>query len=569
MSAIERTMSETAVDFSEYLVDNLQVGVVITGADSRIVRYVNAMACEILGREPETMLGRSWRFLVPQSDFELFTVYERGIVRRDRPGASSGRFRPFRVRFARPGGEIVHALVSSTITREFMEEFGDDEPHLVHRLEDVTDQDSIGNYLGLVLDNSPVSIGLLDRSRRVVYASGGRSPEETADLLDAQTTPITEVMAEYPESLSMLDPAFSGAAASKVIRGYGRYFDFHVVPISDASGQVRLVGTVSTDVTERERARAGQARLAALAEQALVTLEPVDLWRRATTVLADHLDAAATLHELDPAEPARQLTLAAAVGPPLPDAVAGGVLSAVIQTGRATVQDAETPGGWRILAAPVGRPGSCTAVVAVHRRGAEAGPFTARDEEFLGAVASVLGSAAVRFAAERELRYHSTHDALTDLPNRAWLLDRLAHTLQHHRTGMIFIDLDGFKSINDTHGHRAGDQLLREVARRLRTAVRPGDLVARLAGDEFVVLCERVDSPAAIERLAQRLLATIEEPVVLAEATVRVSASAGVAISDADLLDPDRLLNASDIAMYTAKRTGAGRCVAHQSWMHL
>jgi diguanylate cyclase (GGDEF)-like protein len=249
--------------------------------------------------------------------------------------------------------------------------------------------------------------------------------------------------------------------------------------------------------------------------------------------------------------------------------VAGSVLSTVIQTGRATVQESETPGGWRILAAPVGRPGAFTAVVAVHREGAEAEPFTAPDEEFLGAVASVLGSAAVRFAAERELRHRSTHDALTDLPNRAWLLDRLAHTLRHHRTGMIFIDLDGFKSINDTHGHHAGDQLLREVARRLRTAVRPGDLVARLAGDEFAVLCEGVDSPAAVERLAQRLLAAIGEPVVLAEATVRISASAGVAISDTDLLDPDRLLNASDIAMYTAKRTGAGRCIAHQSWMHL
>jgi diguanylate cyclase (GGDEF)-like protein/PAS domain S-box-containing protein len=557
------------VDFSDRLVDELQLGVVITGARSGTVRYANAAACEILGREAAEMLGRSWQFLVPQSDYERFTSYERGVIRHG-PGDSGERFPSFRMRFARPGGEIVHVQVSSTLTHEFTRLFGDDEPLLVSRLEDVTDREQITSYLRLVLDNSPASMLLINRSGRVVFRAGGHTSQQTKDFLDAETRSVFEVFADHQESLSMLEAAFEGEAWSKVIRAYGRYFDLHLIPITDATEQVRVVAALGTDVTERELARSNQAQLASLAEQALVTPEAGDLWRRATAMLANQLDAAATLHEIDiTAATPHDPEPAASIGPSLPDTVAESVLSTAIRTGHPISFAPQQPGDRRILAAPVGRPGAFTAVITVHRAGPDAMPFHDRDEEFLGAVASVLGSAAVRFATERDIRHRSTHDALTDLPNRSWLLDRLTRTLKRHRTGVVFIDLDGFKAVNDTYGHQAGDHLLREIARRLQAAVRPDDLVARLAGDEFAVLCERVSSPAAVERLAQRVLTAIQEPVVLAEATVHVSASAGVAISCADLSDPDRLLNASDIAMYAAKRTGTGRCMVHQSWMHL
>ncbi|ABW12356.1 diguanylate cyclase with PAS/PAC sensor [Parafrankia sp. EAN1pec] len=561
------------MDFRESLVDELRIGVIITGAHSRIVRYVNATACQILGREPDEMLGRSWQTLVPQTDYELFTRYERRVIGQG-PGGSDKRFPPFRMRFARPGGEIVHVWVTSTLAHNFVGLFGDDEPQLVSRLEDVADREQIASYLGLALDNSPMSVGLVDPFGRIVFATRGRSPQETEDTLNAEATSVFEVFADYQEPLSMVEAAFKGESDSLVVQAYGRYFDFHVVPITDAAGQVRLAAALATDVTERELARAGQAQLASLAEQALVTLEPVDLWQHATTVLANQLDAAATLHEIDVAVATAHgtkltATATATAGPPVPSDVAENVLSTVIRTGRTTLRTADLTEGWRTLAAPIGRPGVCRAVVAVHRPGPDREPFGDRDEEFLVAVASVLGSAAARFAAEQEIRYRSTHDTLTDLPNRSWLLERLARSLKLHRTGVVFIDLDGFKTVNDTYGHQAGDRLLCEIARRLEAAVRPDDLVARLAGDEFAVLCERVDSPAAVERLARRVLAEIEEPVVLAEGTVRVSASAGVAISRADLSDPDRLLNASDIAMYAAKRAGAGQCIVHESWMHL
>uniref|UniRef100_UPI0021BE1F47 GGDEF domain-containing protein n=1 Tax=Frankia gtarii TaxID=2950102 RepID=UPI0021BE1F47 len=137
------------------------------------------------------------------------------------------------------------------------------------------------------------------------------------------------------------------------------------------------------------------------------------------------------------------------------------------------------------------------------------------------------------------------------------------------RTGIVFVDLDSFKAVNDTYGHQAGDMLLRVVAGRLRAAVRPCDVVARLAGDEFAVLCTRIESVDTVERVAARVLACLAEPVAIDGSIVTITASAGVAVSGPGLTDPDRLLNASDIAMYAAKRAGAGRCVVHQDWMRL
>ncbi|MEX5637740.1 bifunctional diguanylate cyclase/phosphodiesterase [Parafrankia sp. FMc2] len=558
------------MDYSESLIDDLQVGIIITGAHSRTVLHVNAAACGILGRTAEEMIGRSWRRLFSQPDFELFARYERRIIKHG-PSGSGERFPPFRIGFARPDGEVVHVQVSSTLTHEFGELFGGDGPFLVSRLENVTDRERIASYLRLVLDHSPVSMVLIDRSGRLAFSASGRTPQEIEDILDAEKTSVFEAFADHKESLAMLDAAFEGSSpGSKLVREYGRRFDLHMIPITDAAGRVQLVAALSTDVTERELALSGQAQLASLAEQALVTPEAADLWQHATAVLAKQLSAAATLHEVDfRSADAHSPQPSVGVGPPLPDAVVSRVVSSAIDIGHATTHASATPEGQQILAAPVGLPGASTAVITVHRSGPDAQPFSKRDEQFVAAVASVLGSAAARFASEREIRYRSTHDGLTDLPNRSWLLDRLTHNLKLHRTGVVFIDLDGFKTVNDTYGHQAGDELLREIARRLRATVRPGDVVARLAGDEFAVLCERVGSPAVVERLAQRVLRAIQVPVALPDATVRVSASAGVAISCADLADPDRLLNASDIAMYAAKRAGAGRCMVHQSSMHL
>jgi diguanylate cyclase (GGDEF)-like protein/PAS domain S-box-containing protein len=161
------------------------------------------------------------------------------------------------------------------------------------------------------------------------------------------------------------------------------------------------------------------------------------------------------------------------------------------------------------------------------------------------------------------LEEEATRDALTGLPNRRALHNNLpvalarADRLEHH-LALLFLDLNGFKAINDTHGHEAGDELLRQVGQRLLGAVRVTDLVARLAGDEFVVLLDPVDDPATDpQRVAAKIDAAIGEAFVLETATVQVSVSIGAALyqprSDRTA---DDLLGGADSAMYEAKRAG-------------
>ncbi len=168
-----------------------------------------------------------------------------------------------------------------------------------------------------------------------------------------------------------------------------------------------------------------------------------------------------------------------------------------------------------------------------------------------------------RKRAEAKLLHQALHDWLTGLPNRVLLMDRIEHALAAaHRTGkavaVLYIDLDGFKTINDTGGHAAGDDALVAVAHRLRHAVRPGDTVARLGGDEFVVVCEDLSGSDAAELIAERLLAAIRQPHEFAGRRYLLDASVGLAMSGSDR-DPARLLHAADEAMYLGKTTGRGR----------
>jgi diguanylate cyclase (GGDEF)-like protein/PAS domain S-box-containing protein len=187
----------------------------------------------------------------------------------------------------------------------------------------------------------------------------------------------------------------------------------------------------------------------------------------------------------------------------------------------------------------------------------------APDEEetaFLRAIATVLGTALARLRSDERMRHDALHDPLTGLANRTLLRDRLEHALARSErdgpsTGLLFLDLDGFKDVNDRFGHAAGDAVLAELAGRLRAAVRPSDTVARFGGDEFIVVAEAVDCPAA-SALGRRLAAAIARPLVVAGAEHRLSASIGVALGHED---SDALLAHADAAVYRAKAAGRGR----------
>jgi len=181
------------------------------------------------------------------------------------------------------------------------------------------------------------------------------------------------------------------------------------------------------------------------------------------------------------------------------------------------------------------------------------------DEDWLLVV--TLRDITERKKAEDELTRRATHDPLTGLPNRALIRERLATSLQRSRrnglaVALLFVDLDGFKLVNDTHGHEAGDFLLKRVASRLIEQVRPGDTVARLAGDEFVVLCEQVEQPDSMSVLAERINDALRLPVDFNGAPLFVTASIGVAIGNGSTHAADDLLRFADTAMYAVKEKG-------------
>jgi diguanylate cyclase (GGDEF)-like protein/PAS domain S-box-containing protein len=165
-----------------------------------------------------------------------------------------------------------------------------------------------------------------------------------------------------------------------------------------------------------------------------------------------------------------------------------------------------------------------------------------------------------RALAER-FAYQARHDTLTGIPNRVQLMERLA-AVTAHQTGdlaLLLLDLDGFKVVNDTLGHAAGDDLLVIIGQRLSACVRDGDLLVRLGGDEFAVLLEDGRQPQAALRLANRLLDTIQRPIELGRETVTVDASVGLAVHAARTAEPEELLQQADLAMYAAKGAGRGR----------
>ena len=166
-----------------------------------------------------------------------------------------------------------------------------------------------------------------------------------------------------------------------------------------------------------------------------------------------------------------------------------------------------------------------------------------------------------RRRAEELLVHAAMHDTLTGVANRAQFFDRLgavpiAERRHHARAAVLYLDLDGFKAVNDTYGHAAGDLVLQTVTDRMLGAVRADDLVARLGGDEFAVLCVDVDNATQATGLADRLIAAVAEPIDIGQAVVHVGVSIGVALAAAGSTGARDLLDAADKALYEAKHEG-------------
>ncbi len=194
--------------------------------------------------------------------------------------------------------------------------------------------------------------------------------------------------------------------------------------------------------------------------------------------------------------------------------------------------------------------------------------FTPQDVHFVQASANVLADASERHTADEALRHRVLHDALTGLPNRLSFVESLHAALRRASAsgspvGILFLDLDHFKRVNDSIGHHAGDELLRAVAPRLRAHLRPGDVVARFGGDEFGILVDRLADEGEAAAIAERVAGAFTESYSMGGADHFLTASIGIAVARPSGLEPvdaELLIRDADAAMYRAKERGRGRC---------
>lgn len=351
--------------------------------------------------------------------------------------------------------------------------------------------------------------------------------------------------------------------------GEPRWVRWSLTPLSEADGAASFLICTGVDVTERRRAEAllkaerEILELVARAESYEVTLEKLCLaieaqmpGCRAAVLLVDQNNkclspvAAPNI----PAELRRDMAS-------LPIGAAGVCCSRAAFLGQPVYMVAPKEGvpcwstpSFNSSSAVLG-----TVAVLPH----EPREPEPHEKEVMERAARLVAIAVERHRAEERVRYLALYDPLTGLANRTLLGDRLdsaiAHARRHHvRVALLFIDLDGFKAINDTHGHDAGDEVLAVIGRRILGCIRESDTAARIGGDEFVVLLSEVNAGEAAEAVANKVLETVGRPVAWNNLDLKVGASIGIALFPDDAPTADALLTRADDAMYAVKQAGKG-----------
>jgi len=347
-----------------------------------------------------------------------------------------------------------------------------------------------------------------------------------------------------------------------------------IVPIFDADNVLERYICIDVDITARkefERTIVTNAHreslIADLGRAALATGELDELFGAAAQAAASALGAAhAAVFEFDEDNAMRRVTLRAGVG-----ALAGAAGQA--WNGAAmplTPQPADAP--LRPMFEPLGaahglQSGVDACILCADRQfgliavfSDDGRRFAHEDQIFLRSITNILATAIERQSAQKQLTYLAQYDALTNLPNRRHLsqsLNRLIaqSAVTSQRAGVMFIDLDHFKKVNDSLGHDVGDQLLVLATQRLRDCTRDGDLIARLGGDEFALVLPDISDDGLV-RLARALVDTLARPFIMKGQQLFVSASIGIARYPDDGVHSDLLLKNADTAMYAAKNSG-------------
>ena len=283
-------------------------------------------------------------------------------------------------------------------------------------------------------------------------------------------------------------------------------------------------------------------------------------------------------------DPSRHVSMS-----PLGAGVADACREALDHLRGATILDRKTPSHRRLLeamhtrmgvAVPLVTDGTVAGLLVVGERVSELSPFGSEEAKLVTLLANQVNVALERGALERslsqlielerKLTHQAHHDPLTGLANRTLLQDRLLQALAEPDAthAVLIIDLDDFKTVNDSLGHAAGDQLLTVAATRIQSAVRGGDLTARLGGDEFAVLLNHVGSATTAAALAAKIVEELRRPVWIDGREVAVRASIGIALTDPSHTGVGDVLRDADMAMYRAKGMGKGRFALYESSMH-
>jgi diguanylate cyclase (GGDEF)-like protein/PAS domain S-box-containing protein len=377
-----------------------------------------------------------------------------------------------------------------------------------------------------ILEGLPDAVVAIARDERIVFVNAlaeelfGYSREELLGA-PAQTLWPERLRERYGENMRLYFATEHPLRFSTEVWGLRR-------DGSEFAGEMSwgVVGTaegplllaIGRDVTRRRVAQERVRALAAMGERALAGADPAELAAEAVALIRRTLPVAGA-----------EVRLAGGVAL----ASDGAVAEAALRLGLGT--------GNEVLITP---------------------DRALTDEEMtiLRAVGNILATAMERLRDEDRMRHDALHDPLTGLANRTLLYDRLGHALaQAERapgdTGVLFVDLDNFKRVNDIYGHSVGDELLAALGGRLEGAVRPADTVARFGGDEFVVVCEHTDRTGALA-LADRLESAIAVPVTVGEVEHRMSASIGIALGHNDA---EALMRDADAAVYRAKAAGGAR----------
>ncbi|MFA7428833.1 MAG: diguanylate cyclase [Rhodospirillaceae bacterium] len=346
-----------------------------------------------------------------------------------------------------------------------------------------------------------------------------------------------------------------------------RWVRWSLTPLSEANGPASFLICTGVDVTERRRAESllkaerEILELVARAESRDVILENLCLTIevqmpgcRAAVLLLD--DAGKTLHPAAaPNVPPQIRSLMAGV----PIGAGGACCARAAFLAQPVYSTQDTPPCW---STPVST-SSSTVLGTVTVLPAELREPQPHERDVMERAARLVAVAVERHRAEERVRYLALYDPLTGLANRTLLGDRLdsaiSHARRHHvSAALLFIDLDGFKAINDTHGHNAGDEVLATIGRRLSGCIRDCDTAARIGGDEFVVLLSEIAYPGDAEQVANKVLDAVRRPVSWNELDLSVGASIGIALYPDDADTADTLLTRADDAMYTVKQSGKG-----------